>query len=95
MFKALDALGVAQVPHRRIAGLYGGQPVATVVLVSALAGVVIALGRLLQVAYDDRRLSLEIKASPQVCVVTSVLLVTTMLVFIRLYVTEYAWAWQL
>jgi hypothetical protein len=84
------ALGMSRL-HRRIALLYGGQPGATVVLVSALAAVAIAVGSLVEVRTAEGHLSLKIQRSYQ----TALMLGFASLAFAWLYLREFAWqyAW--
>ena len=94
-FNALRALGISQVPHSRIQGLYSGQPGATVVLVSALAAFAIAIDRVgalsAKGANDELRL-LRIQPSHQtfLLLVLLLLVVLAMLGFGWLYIREYA-----
>jgi hypothetical protein len=81
--------------HQRIAGLYGGQPGAAVVLLSAFAAIGLALGRLTAVGAEDGRLALRITAPHQTVLATVVSLAFVSLAFARLYADEYAWVWGL
>jgi hypothetical protein len=94
-FKALSALGISQIPHQRIAGLYGAQPGATVVLLSAFAALGLGLGRVAEVSARNGRLALRIQASSQTVLVTVAALAMASLIFARLYANEYAWVWAL
>ena len=91
LFKALSVLGISQVPHRRIAGLYGGQPGASVVLVSALAAFAIALDRVAEVRLMDGRLALRLRLSAPLARVFVFALLVVASSFARVYLSEYAW----
>jgi hypothetical protein len=80
------SLGMTRV-HRRIALLYGGQPGATVVLVSALAAAAIALLHLVEVWAGDERFSIKLQGSYQ----TAVIFGSASLTFAWFYVREFAW----
>ncbi len=92
-FKVLSGLGIDQIPHRRIANLYGAQPGATVVLLSAFALLALGLGRVAEVSAQGGRLALRLKASHQTVVFTIAVVAVASLVFARLYANEYAWVW--
>ena len=94
-FKVLSGLGIDQVPHQRIAGLYGAQPGATVVLLSAFAVFGLALGRVVDVTTQDGHLALKVKVTYQAGVVMAAGLASAALIFARLYANEYAWVWGL
>jgi hypothetical protein len=81
-----SALGMSRI-HRRIALLYAGQPGATVVLVSALAALAIALSRVVTIAAEDGRLSLKIHGSYQ----SALPPLLASLAFAWLYNREYGW----
>ena len=94
-FKTLSGLGIDQVPHQRIAGLYGGQPGAAVVLLSAFAAFGLVLGRVVDLTAENGHFALRVKASYQAGVVVAAGLALATLVFTRLYANEYAWVWGL
>jgi hypothetical protein len=82
-------LGMSRI-HRRIALLYGGQPGATVVLVSALAALAVALHHLVEVRAGDGHLSLKIHGSYRAVLG----LVLASLAFTWLYIREFAWQYS-
>jgi hypothetical protein len=71
--------------------LYGGQPGAGVVLVSALAAFALALDRVAEVRLVDGRLALRLRLSASTAGVFVFAVLVVASSFARLYLGEYAW----